>query len=99
MKPGSVTQPKASIRPPLVYPTKEPAVGVDNVNVRTSPAASSIANGVKATEKIPIAGFVVNGPTLGENPVAVTSAEMTVPVVLFITMSPPSVEVGLQASA
>jgi hypothetical protein len=38
---------------------------------------------------------IVNGPTTGENPLAVTSAEMNpplgAPVLLSMTMSPPSV--------
>jgi hypothetical protein len=40
---------------------------------------------------------LVHGPTLGKNPVAVTSAETIVPALLSITMSPPSVHVGEQS--
>jgi hypothetical protein len=75
-----------------------------NTRFRTSPAASSIASVVKVIPavKLPIVGFFVNGPTLGENPVAVMSTEWIAPGggglgLLSMTMSPPSLQVGLQA--
>jgi hypothetical protein len=103
-KAGPLTfdSPVTAVRLPPVYPTKEPGVGVMKIRFRTSPAASATDSEVKALEKIPIVGFIVNGPaTLGENPVAVKSAEWIAPGggglgLLSMTMSPPSLQVGVQ---
>jgi hypothetical protein len=102
--PPTPDSPKTALRLPPVYPTKEPGVGVMNIRSRTSPAASATDSEVKVTEKIPIVGFIVNGPaTLGENPVAVKSAEWIAPGggglgLLSIVMLPPSLQVGVQAA-
>jgi hypothetical protein len=78
------------VRGPPVYPTKDPRVGVEISKLRKVKCVSEMLSTVK-TLKVDIEGFV-KGPTLGDSPFIVTSAEMIAPVVLLITMSPPSVQ-------
>jgi hypothetical protein len=89
-----------SSEPPM-YPTSEPGVVVEKRKIRTSLAESCISSRVR----LPLAAIPknsVNGPTLGTNPAAVTSAEtnplLAAPLLLSIIMSPPRVHVGEQTA-
>jgi len=82
-------------RGPPSYPTKDPDVDVVMRRRRLSPGVAEsrliiVLPGGTTVANIP--EFIVKGPMLGDSPLIVTSSEMTAPVVLLITMSPPSVQ-------
>src|SRR5215469_2909285 len=83
---------------PPVYPTREPAVGVANTKVKPEliPGLTILRSVRPLTGEIPT--NCVKGPATGDSPLMVTSVEMTAPVVLLMTMSPPSVHDGEHAA-